>query len=703
MDNYNWLKTGRVHIIDGYCPPLYPKIDFDADRMVQIIKETGGNIVRMQPIGYYAYYPTKHFPVHPDLGGRDLLQEMIDVCKPEGIKVIPYIPVGHPFLPYDFHGEPYDSWAARDQDGERKRGGWHYGYFQYFPICLNSPYREAIRAIVQEITAGYDVDGVYFDGPNQPNPRWMFGVCYCEYCRKVYYEATGKEIPNIGERCDWKDPEVRRYYQWVVEEVTSGTLRELYNIVKRIKDIPVLFNNGLWLSPNVAMWVGNSRYELADGFLFETAETLLEKMHHVMLGRSTGKYVWCYIGDYGRGQLGHLRSEHSYAFKWLSTPVNGPELTMEGYAVTASGGSPIFWATNRFYYDLKGTEYLKPAFSFMEKHAEILQNMAPVKFIGLLVSRSTADWYLKERESNPYWYYYHGGFEVLKEAHHQVVPVYTKGLTLESLKEYPVLLLSNMACMSNEEAEMIRQYVADGGNLIATHETSRYDQNGDPRPDFALSDLFGARLLSGDVEEYTNLYLKITRRHPISQGFELGELIPQNFQILMVQAQNPNEVLATTYRMGYQERFDPALIARRYDKGKVVYIPSGLEAVYPATRYEQIRRLFNNVVRWLAGERIPYCIKAKPGVVANLMESSDGLLLHLLNNNGTKNKRTHCREDYVPVFDISVEVRVPEGRSVKKIEFLNSGERPDYSVENGWLKFEIETLELYEGILILCS
>ena len=311
------------------------------------------------------------------------------------------------------------------------------------------------------------------------------------------------------------------------------------------------------------MWAGNRRYTLADGFLFEAAETLLQKMHNVMLGRSTGKYVWCYIGDYGRGPLHHLRSEQGYALKWLSTPINGQELLMEGYTVMAAGGSPIFWAANRFYYDDREMPYLESPFGFVEKHAGILQDMAPAKFIGMLVSGNTADWYLKEEESNPYWYYYHGGFEILKESHHQAEPVYLYGLTLERLKEYPVLFLPNVACMSDEEAEMIRQYVAGGGNLIATHETSRYDEMGDLRKDFALSDLFGARLLKEDVEECTNLYLRIRRRHSVTQRFAPGELIPQDFQVLRVEVEDPEEVLAITYRMGFDEDLGPALIVIR--------------------------------------------------------------------------------------------------------------------------------------------
>ena len=41
----------------------------------------GANVIRFPPIGYYAYYQTSYFPMHPDLNGRDLLQEMIDAVK----------------------------------------------------------------------------------------------------------------------------------------------------------------------------------------------------------------------------------------------------------------------------------------------------------------------------------------------------------------------------------------------------------------------------------------------------------------------------------------------------------------------------------------------------------------------------------------------------------------------------------------------
>ena len=42
-------------------------------------------------------------------------------------------------------------------------------------------------------------------------------------------------------------------------------------------------------------------------------------------------------------------------------------------------------------------------------------------------------------------------------------------------------------------AEVVRRFVAAGGGLIATFETSLYDQNYQKRADFALADLFRAK------------------------------------------------------------------------------------------------------------------------------------------------------------------------------------------------------------------
>ena len=78
------------------------------------------------------------------------------------------------------------------------------------------------------------------------------------------------------------------------------------------------------------------------------------------------------------------------------------------------------------------------------------------------------------------------------EAHIPFDVLSEHNLTLDRLASYKVLVLPNTACMSDRLVQLIRQYVAAGGGLVATYESSLYDAWGDRRPDFALRDLFGA-------------------------------------------------------------------------------------------------------------------------------------------------------------------------------------------------------------------
>src|SRR6185312_1500766 len=55
------------------------------------------------------------------------------------------------------------------------------------------------------------------------------------------------------------------------------------------------------------------------------------------------------------------------------------------------------------------------------------------------------------------------------------------------LKRYDVIFLPNVACMSDAVAARLLEYIRHGGNLVADFETSRYDETGIQRKNFALS------------------------------------------------------------------------------------------------------------------------------------------------------------------------------------------------------------------------
>src|SRR6478672_1163303 len=57
-----------------------------------------------------------------------------------------------------------------------------------------------------------------------------------------------------------------------------------------------------------------------------------------------------------------------------------------------------------------------------------------------------------------------------------------------------VLILPSIGALSDAAVLAVRTFVQNGGALIATGDTSRFDAQGNPRADYALADVFGAHL-----------------------------------------------------------------------------------------------------------------------------------------------------------------------------------------------------------------
>jgi hypothetical protein len=695
MKSYDWLLTEPVVLLEGYQPPMYPQLEYEPEYAAELVEKTGAGILRFPAMSNYAYYPTRHYINHPQLKGRDLLKETIAACHKKGIKVIPYIPVGHAFMAYDADIEPYNSWAKLDENGNRFPW-WQHGYLKLFHLCLNSPYREAIKKIVEEIVTNYDVDGIYFDGPYQD--CCVSGeFCHCPSCREAYFKKTGKNIPPNSDKRNWNDPELTEYLSWVINDVKGGIMRELNSIIKK-KDIPHLFNNCGWLSNKY--W-GGDRYRDIDGFMFEGVHTSQEKLLHVMLGRSTGKYIWSYLGSYQATQQEHLVTDIPGCADYAGIPAYGEELKNEGFSVIAGNAAPIYYGLNRIYYQQDTVPIVKDVFDFTRNNRELLQKVRNKRFIGIWTSGYTRDWWFKNEpwKNSKYRYFFYGGFNVLKDRFHQAEPFYMSEMNNADLNQYRIVFLPNAACMSDYEVDAVKRYVAEGGCLIATFMTSLFDEKGNRRDNFALADLFGADLIEKNVGIRRDSYIRITKAHPVTDGFKIGQLMPQDLQFLTVKAHNDDDVAAMTSGIGHDINISPAVIAKSYGKGKVVYTSGGLEALYRTARFKEISQLYDNIINWMSEGRLPYKIFGANGLTVNMTESSNVLLLHLVNNNCGNVKFAPVREEYVPVFDIKACIHT-NNRKVDRIKLLYSGAEPEYKVENNILETVIPRIDNYECIAV---
>ena len=86
-----------------------------------------------------------------------------------------------------------------------------------------------------------------------------------------------------------------------------------------------------------------------------------------------------------------------------------------------------------------------------------------------------------------------GAFRASMEEHLPLNVINDWNLNPDDLARYKVLVLPNTACLDDAQVAALEQFVAAGGGLVARLDASLFDEFGDPRPGFALSDLLGVR------------------------------------------------------------------------------------------------------------------------------------------------------------------------------------------------------------------
>jgi hypothetical protein len=279
---------------------------------------------------------------------------------------------------------------------------------------------------------------------------------------------------------------------------------------------------------------------------------------------------------------------------------------------------------------------------------------------------------------------------LLKANGYESEPFLDWQMSPEILGRYQAIFAPNAACLSDAQCGMITEYVRGGGKLLATHLTSVADEYGRVRKNFGLSEIFGASFAAAEPVEIPDLYLKLRS----------GEEIPQDPQVLRFQAAAGVEVLGETIDRGHRGNLGPAIVWHTVGKGEVIYIGSSLEAIYEETRMKRLRALFDTLLSpWLAAGR-SYEMEYRSGVMPHFMASRDALVLHLLADTGNKNKHLRSREEFLPVADVKIRIRVPQGRSVRAVSLMQAGASLAAQPRNGWLEVTVARVFVHEAVKV---
>ena len=144
--------------------------------------------------------------------------------------------------------------------------------------------------------------------------------------------------------------------------------------------------------------------------------------------------------------------------------------------------------------------WLEPArqyFNWMAKHDAHFVNKRSIANIGVVMGQRTHLFYRPPRGAQMREYM-DGMYYALLEGRFLFDFVHEDKLAPEDLAKYSALLLPNTALLSDEQCRQLRAYVEAGGSLLATFETSLYDERNERRADFGLADVFGIQK-AGDI------------------------------------------------------------------------------------------------------------------------------------------------------------------------------------------------------------
>jgi hypothetical protein len=333
-----------------------------------------------------------------------------------------------------------------------------------------------------------------------------------------------------------------------------------------------------------------------------------------------------------------------------------------------------------------------PMFEQVRRRERWVTRATPMPWAAMLVSEQTRQFHAYKDIAERFLPHVFGAFRAAAEQHLPLDLINDWDLEPATLSNYRVLVLPNAAALSDAQVEGVRDYVRNGGGLVATCETSLFDELGRPRKDFALSDVFGVSYRghpapTGDRPaldanfavvvdenywtERTGLGRLSWADHPLVRDDELDDLVPRKDvvfrgpQVLVSEPADLGAAVAARLRPeGWKESPVPAVVVRSFGKGRVVYFAAGVDAALWSYAFPYQRRLMARAIELAAGGRPPVRVDAPMSVQSTFWRQADDrgrrLIVHLFNgsdsaaNHGLPKNAVPLREETVPVHGIRV-------------------------------------------------
>jgi hypothetical protein len=451
----------------------------------------------------YIYYKTRRFPqfMHPHLS-CDLLQDQIEACHAQGIRVPIYVTVGWDHLQARLN----PGWVSVRPDGTL---GGHPLQPTWRLMCFNSPFIDYVIAQATDVLQVFkkDVDGFFFD--------IIFHNCVCPRCVKSMQEL-GLDPLDAADRDAFS------------RKVVSDFKRRCTAAVRKLnKDCTIFYNAG-HVDPSIRADIKTyTHLELeslpSGGWGYDHFPLT------VRFARLLGKEYMGMTGKFHRSwaDFGGFKNPASLQYEVFTMLAEGAKCSI-GDQLAPLG------SIDKSTYKLIG-----PVYASVEEKEPWCRDVTPITDIGVLYSAGVPQAAkAAERTADGDT----GALHMLLEGHYQFDCIDAE----VDFAKYKVIILPDVIPVDAALAKKLDAYAKAGGKLLLSYK-SGLTPDGDR---FALKGMPVEYIGDAPFEpDY------VTARKPIAEGFHASPqaMYKRGVEVRPVRGA---QVLADVWHPYFQRRFD---------------------------------------------------------------------------------------------------------------------------------------------------
>lgn len=628
---------------------------------------------------------------------EDWLSQYLPVAQKHGLRVIVYFNV-HWFRPGSF---PADHFVV-DAAGTPK-----VIYGSGYEVCPRGPFRRWAEGMAQDLGA-YPIAGVFLDGP--PEDR-----CWCRSCRAEFRARFGAELPaSPADLPTAGAPELAAAYAGFPASGATGFVEAFAAGLRAKNPEAILYTNSIADGGDgkslaaTARWTdlvgaegGFIGYQPLTGNFPFKAGCAAKVLEARAKGRGRLIFSDCAFKRFDY----HAHPKGEIARMYAGTIANGasPWFLVLQHAVKVEG----IRTAVRFNRLIRAN---RAALTNGESLAGAALVHSPVNLMlaGRIEGGSGDDVARREAASGRltvprHYNEFRGLYAALARSGYPFDVLEEANLLEDELPlRVRLVILPGLSAVGDETVSKLREFVRRGGRLLATFDSTLFDEAGRRRNDFALADVFGASV-EGELVGPSSLdYLAVTGKNALTRGASQAVLPCPEYWRRVKAAKSArallyyHEKMARRYAALTPVSSSPAAVANRFGRGLAILIPSALGDHYLNFRFPDERALIRNAARMLA--RPPVELSGGDEFVeTTLRRAADGsVVLHLTNWASGERPATRA----IPLGPLDVRVRLPRGFRPESAFLAMARRKAKVSVKGTWVRLTLPCLEEYEMVVL---